>query len=379
MPREERTEEIRRGLTEALQGADYDTLVAMEDTYNQAQMGLPTWLDPDARETMQLLNDDLRTAARTMSPKEARYNVDLFYQTQDIRKRAREQVRSMEEEPEPHKFLEFVYSNANKLERRIYTAMDEYSSGRVVGRWSKLNFGIGPVLAAGFMAGIDITKAPTVGHIWRFCGQDPTVEWLGKVRGEALVKEICGSRGWTTRVVTEEQLIQVANEVNRKLGNLRALAVDPKKDDGIITAKLLAAAVAKRPYSHSMHVLCWKLGDVLFKFHNKPQCFYGGLIAHRWDIEKQRNEAGNFREQAERKLATTDIGHATEAYKWYSEGKLPPSRILLRAERWGVKIFLAHWHAIEYRDHFGREAPKPYALTLEGHDTPIEIPNWPLD
>ena len=32
-----------------------------------------------------------------------------------------------------------------------------------------------------------------------------------------------------------------------------------------------------------------------------------------------------------------------------------------------MKIFLAHWHAEAYRNHYGCEAPKPYPLVHLGH------------
>jgi len=357
---------------------DYDFLSALQDAIYQIQSGVPPE-GAEAQESKQLLDADLRQAARTMSPKEARYNVDLFYQTQGIRKRIREQVRSMDKDipPEPHQMLDNLFTNSGRLERRIFQSMDAYTDGRLAGRWAKSNYGIGPVLAGGLTAHVDITKAPTVGHIWRFAGLDPTVEWLGTVKAENVVKEICGTDGWARRAVTDEELAQVANEVNRKLSNIRSLAED--KETGLITPKSLAAATAKRPYSNNLHVLCWKMGDCFFKFHRQPACFYGHILADRWDLEKQRNEAFMFREQAEKKLETTNLGQNTDAYKAYSQGKLPASRILLRAQRYAVKIFLTHFHYVEYLDHYGVEPPKPYVLTLPGHDTEIKIPNWPMD
>ena len=50
--------------------------------------------------------------------------------------------------------------------------------------------GIGPVIAAGLLANIDIKQAPTVGHIWRFAGLDPTNKWIGKKGAETLIDEI---------------------------------------------------------------------------------------------------------------------------------------------------------------------------------------------
>jgi len=376
-----RVPELQADLIELIRGIDdYYELAAIQDSITQALSGVPT--DSAVPDVFVLLSQDLRDAAATMGPKEARYLMDLYYQCQEIRKRAREQVRSMEKEPEPHKILQFVYSVFSRLEARIHLAMDLYSDSRLVGRWSKLNYGIGPVLAGGLMAHLEIEKAPTVGHIWRFCGLDPTVEWLGTDRGEALVRELVAAGGWSTREVTEDELFCVAAEVNRKAGNLRKLAVD--EELGIVTPQSLAAAVARRPYSHRCHVLCWKLGESFKNFSSHPECFYGELYIQRRDQERVWNEQLRFKDQADRKLygdakhKPTQIGRNTVAYTYYSQGKLPPSRIVLRSERWAVKIFLAHWHYIEYLDHFGKEPPKPYVLTLPGHSRPLPIPHWPM-
>lgn len=61
------------------------------------------------------------------------------------------------------------------------------------------------------------------------------------------------------------------------------------------------------------------------------------------------------------------IGKTTEAYAAYSAGRLPPGHLHARAKRWAVKLFLAHWHAVAYRSHFGVPAPKPYVLSQLEH------------
>lgn len=377
----QQTAKLRRDLSELVDGLDWEELSALQDCFTEVLSGVPPDVDAAIPEIDKVLNQDLITAAATMGPREARYNVDLFYQTQGIRKAAKEQGRSMDKgaQPiEPHLFLDYIHTNAARQERRIFQAMDVYSDQKAVGIWAKLNRGIGPVLAAGLMAHIDITRAPTVGHLWRFAGLDPTVEWLGTERGEEVVKEACGTRGWGSRAVTEDELALVANVVNRRMENIRNLAQD---DAGKITPKSLAAAVAKRPYSANLKTLCWKIGESFKNFHKRDDCFYGHLYALRRDQERQWNLDGRFKEQAELKMSTPKgrPGPNTEAYKWYTDGKLPPSRIILRAQRWAVKIFLSHWQYVEYLDRYGVEPAKPYVLTLPGHDTAIAIPHWPLE
>lgn len=268
-------------------------------------------------ESVSKLTRDLKLAAKTISADEARYLVDAYYTMQGNRIRADNQVRSMsdEDEAQPHATLDWLAGNAGLLERNVKAALDAYSQAHVVGVWSRSIVGIGPVLAAGLLAHIDITKAPTVGHIWRFAGLDPTVSW-GK------------------------------NE--------------------------------KRPWNASLKVLFWKAGESFVKVSGREDDVYGKLYLQRKAYETGRNDSGALAEQAAAKLERFKIGKSTDAFKSYSAGRLPPAHIHARAKRWAVKLFAAHWHAVAYRAHFGENAPKPYVLTQLQHAHEILVPNWPF-
>jgi hypothetical protein len=64
-----------------------------------------------------------------------------------------------------------------RLEKDIAKALGEYAQVSSVGRWMMEQIGIGPVVAAGYLAHIDIEKCPTVGHIWSFSGLNPDQKW----------------------------------------------------------------------------------------------------------------------------------------------------------------------------------------------------------
>lgn len=267
------------------------------------------------------LTKDLKKAAATLTDAEARYMVDYYYQLQADRIRSNNQVRQMVEpkegEPvEPSELLAWLATNTGLLERRIASALDAYTGSRVVGQWARSITGIGPILAAGLMAHIDIKRAPTCGKIWRFAGLDPTVTW-GK--GE------------------------------------------------------------RRPWNARLKTLCWKIGESFVKVSGNESDFYGKLYVARKAQEIERNEAGMFAEQAKASLSIKRYGADTIARKRYEEGKLPDARIHLRAKRYAVKIFLSHYHAVAYRDHFGVPAPKPYVLAHLGHVDEIQVPNYPFD
>lgn len=271
-------------------------------------MGAIQVLDPVLAMTL-----DLKEATKTLEPREVRYLVDSYYQFQEMRKRSDNQVRMMEKEP--HRVLEWVSLNAEKVESGLRAALGAFAKSKEVGRWSLSIHGIGPVIAAGLLAHIDIAKAPTVGHIWRFAGLDPTVTWE---RGE------------------------------------------------------------RRPWNASLKTLCWKIGESFVKVSNSDKDVYGKVYLARKEDEKRRNEAGEYADQATTKLERVRIGKDTEAYKYYSQGKLPPGHIHARAKRYATKLFLAHWHHVAWETTMGTQAPKPYIIEHGGHVDFVAPPNWPM-
>ena len=144
---------------------------------------------------LEALRADLRSSARTMTPKEARFLVDYFYIIQDDRKKSSNQRRAMEDEP--HVLLQWLNTNEKRLEAHIKAALGEYSMSQATGRWAQSIKGIAGVLSAGLLAHIDIEKAPSVGHIWNFAGLNPGVTWAkGEKRPwNAALKVVCWKIG----------------------------------------------------------------------------------------------------------------------------------------------------------------------------------------
>jgi Transposase IS116/IS110/IS902 family len=202
------------------------------------------------------------------------------------------------------------------LENAIKSALDAYSAHDPVGAWARSILGIGPVIAAGLLAHIDIEKAPTAGHIWRYAGLDPTSVW---------------SKG------------------------------------------------TKRPWNASLKVLCYKIGESFVKVHNNERDVYGHIYAERKAFEIARNESGAFADQAAAKLKAFKIGKDTQARTHYEAGRLPPAHIHARARRYAVKLFLAHLQEVMFWHRYGERAPKPYILTKPEHVHYLAPPNAPWD
>jgi hypothetical protein len=260
-------------------------------------------------ESVKRLTRDMANAAASLSVVEVRYLVDAYYQMQQNRIVSGNQIRSLAEAKEPHEVLTWLADQSNTLEGQIRRTLDRWTSEDDVAYWCKQIVGIGPVIAAGLRANIDIEKAPTAGHIWRFAGLDPTSKWLPKT---------------------------------------------------------------KRPWNAGLKTLCWKLGESFVKVMNHEDDQYGKIYISRKAFESAKNEAGEYAEQAKVILATKKIDKATDAYKAYSQGKLPPGHLHSRAKRYAVKIFLSHLHEYWYKQHFKKDPPAPFAIAILGHAHKID-------
>lgn len=199
---------------------------------------LPTAPRVDASSNMhpiQKLTKDLKVAATKLSDDEARFLVDYYYICQEDRKRSTNQVRALDESNEPNAVLGWLAEQSESLEGQIKKALDVYTEAHVMGAWMRQIVGIGPVISAGLLAHIDINKAPTVGHIWRYAGLDPTSKWE---KGE------------------------------------------------------------KRPWNAGLKTLCWKAGQSFMKFSGRADCYYGKIYKERKAYEIARNERGDNKDLA---------------------------------------------------------------------------------
>lgn len=261
---------------------------------------------------IQRLSRDLRTAAKTLSTQEARYLVDSYYTIQDYRIQSANQIRAMGESEEPCSVIQWQFDQMAALENQIKAALDKWSNEQPLGRWARSIPGIGPVLAAGLLAHINIDGRNSVGQLWAFAGLDPTRTW-GK--GE------------------------------------------------------------KRPHNARLKVLCWKIGESFVKVSSNDADIYGKVYQQRKQYEAEKNERSEYAEQAAAMLTKKRFGDDTKAKAFYQAGKLPPGHIHARAKRYAVKLFLAHYFEVAYRLQYGTEPPMPYPIAVLGHKDYIPAPN----
>lgn len=257
------------------------------------------------------LSKDLKIAARTMSVEQARFVVDRYYQVQHERITSGNQIRASSESGEPAALIEYMETQWKFMEGVCKSSLAEFAKARPIGQWLTSIYGIGPVIASGLIAHIDIHKAVTYGHIWSFAGLNPNTKWE---KGE------------------------------------------------------------KRPWNAALKTLCWKAGQSFMKFSNREDCFYGKLYRQRKAEEIERNERGGYADHAAKQLTEKSYKRDTATKQAYQAGRLSAGHIDAIARRWTVKMFLSHtwevWRRVE-----GLPVSAPYPVAHMGHVHVIEPPN----
>ena len=315
-----------------------------------------------------LITKDLKTAAATLTDREARYLVDAYYQSQEDRIRNAHQVRAATTAEEPHDVLQWFQDRSKNIEDSIKGALHVYAKSSPLGRWCLSIHGIGPVVTAGLLAHIEIEKAPTVGHIWRFAGLDPSAEWLGREKAAKLVKEVLGGQ----KTPTAEHMQELVRRGPFKEPTLRRFATN---DNGAITAATLSAALARQPWNAKLKRLCWIIGGLFVRLRNSENDVYGKVYEARKAYEVEKNERGDYAPLATSTLQSKKITDAATR-KTYEAGRLPDGRIDLRARRYPTKLFLSAFHEVAYFLRYNRLPPMPYVLEhIAGHVHYIEPPN----
>jgi hypothetical protein len=243
-----------------------------------------------------------------ISAAEVRYLFRQYDLLQNVRQRAVAQSRYIQS---PR--VDWLGNQSIRLERQLTRILEQFAKSHPVGQWMLGIRGIGPIIAAGFLAYIDIEKAPTAASIWRYAGLDPTLRWDGS----------------------------------------------PYK---------------RKPWNAQLKSLAWKAGANFVRAANSKDCYYGTVYRKRKLYEQARNDAGENEGVAKALAEKYRKNTKVQAYK---DGKLPPAQIEARARRYAVKLFISHLHTVWYRHHFHKEPPAPYPIAHLGHAHYLEPPAIP--
>lgn len=366
---------------------------------------------------------DMREAAKAMTIQEARYMVDSYYQMQQNRIRENNRIKSMEVEPTGA--LKWLSGLCGGAEDTIAGVLGTYAERFPAGRWAMDQYGVGPIIAAGLLAHIDINKCPYASHIHSYAGLIKDLKWYKTKEDKELIKaminEVVGKKGEPTY----EHVCMIGAKIKRKPVNLMGLLeqrsipnkknliamvkgkeekkaaheawfsyVDPMdrltaiadiadmtpeemhkelKQRSKLTRKSLSAILAMRPWNAELKsLLCYKLAGSFIKLKGKEKCFYGRLYSEYKAMEAEANERGEFAELAAKKLKT--VGEDTDAYEAFEKGKLPKGYLENRARRYVAKRFVEHYFVVLYETTYKKKAPQPYVIEHLGHKKYVPPP-----
>jgi hypothetical protein len=302
---------------------------------------MPDTIDPGILTPVARLTRDIREAALTLGDAEARFLVDAYYIIQDDRKRAFAQERALENtqpKPEPNAVIHWLADQSSTLENQIKNALDIYTTAHMMGSWMRSVYGIGPVISAGLLA-----------HIYMG-------DWCAVCHGHS--PEECEVRQNDKKLKLPPHVYEPTFSCPT-VGHIWQYAGIAGEDQKPWEKG------TKRPFNAGLKTLQWKLGQSFMKFSNQPECIYGRHYREQKAKYIAKNEADGYRDRALERAQ--HVGKATEAYKHYSIGKLPPGHIDAMARRWAVKLFLAHLHGQWYQQIHGKPPPLPYPIAILGH------------
>jgi len=209
------------------------------------------------------LDRDMEKASSTLTAIEARYLVDSYYGMQAGRIRANNQIRALTQSGEPHESIAWLSTESRVLEESVKRTLGAYSANHPVGKRMRTVVGVGPVISAGLLAHIDITRAPTAGAIWRYAGLDPTSEWK---KGEKRPVKVCNHKDAVYGKIYQErkEVELIKNEAGAFAD--QAAAKLEKCKIGKTTDAYKAYSIGKLPPAH-IHARAKRVAVKMFLSH----------------------------------------------------------------------------------------------------------------
>ncbi len=233
--------------------------------------------------------------------------VELYYDVQKLRIMHQNKERTESVRDLTNWLNEWLALGEKVLTSKLTQWCKSNISPRVT-KWAFSQIGIGPIMAAGLAAYIDIEKASSISALWKYAGLAPGFD--RPVKGQKL------------------------------------------------------------PYNNRLKTLCWKLGESFVKVSGKDGAFYGQLYLTFKADEISKNESGKYKEAADRELSSKKFKeNATK--KRLLEGKLSDAHLHSKAKRKTEKMFLAHYWT-KGREYMNLPVRQPYAMQILGHDGIIE-------
>lgn len=295
------------------------------------------------------MSRDIRKAAVDLGDYEARWLVDTYYNLQEQRIAFGLRSAKLAETFEPTSTFTYFGDQFATLEGQAKGALLNYAKAHPIGSRLLTVKGIGPVLAAGWVARMKPLPFLKIG------------KGKAEIDGEEVEIED-----------DEENVIEPGKtlaEVCPSVAHFWAYGgVAPGKDRRVKGQKAGWNPAIKRLAFIS--ATCFEklsAGD--------EKAFYRQIYDKRKAYEVAKNEAGDYAEQAANALTVKRFGETTAARKVYEAGRLPPGHIRSRCLRYVGKMFMSHLHEAWWKwETPEKPYPQIYVIQHMGHTDKIEVP-----
>ena len=301
---------------------------------------------------------------------ELKFLIKLYQDNQKTRIGTGNRAGSKERKGETAHLVRFFEDELYTLEKEVAKVIKYYVRNEPTGvaKWLLAHSGIKEMTAASWMVGVDIHRATTPSHIYRYCGMDPNMKWMSQEQAKAWMKEQDTDDPW-------ELLARFAQQYQRRFDTLaRQAQYDGQGNKREVTKQVVAATMVRRPYSVPMKTLAWQTATWMVRTHNNKEPSEYLPYYYMWKEQEERaNERLEFADQAQWYLDNVKIRNkANKAY--YKQGKLPPRHIENRVKRKLVKLFISHFHEHYYALVHGELPARPYVFEHLGHTDEIHPP-----
>jgi hypothetical protein len=260
--------------------------------------------NPDYSETRNVLIDKI-IKTYELNTQDVADVVELYYDCQELRIKHANRERT-EGPGELVSWIAYWLELGEKIVASKLLNWVNSARSPAEAKWAYSQIGIGPIIAAGLAAHIDLAKAKTISSLWKFSGQAPGAD-------------------------------------RRTKGT-------------------------KLSYNARLKVLMWKAGESFVKVSGKEGATYGKFYTQFKSEEIRRNDSGAYKEAAARELSVKKFRNEDSVTrKRLASGKLSDAHLHARAKRRAVKMFLSHYWMVG-REAAGLEVSLPYAQKIMGHD-----------
>ena len=316
----------------------------------------------------------IKEKSTTITKDELKFIVHLFYSAQKDRIAVSNQLFALtngnmtgkeELESASYSIIKWEFENQTIREKELLKILKLVAESDQRGKWLTSIIGIGPTIAANLMAQLDVTKVQYASQFISYCGlSSQSIElggrpWTGKEASRKIVDEIIGD----AKEITATHIIQIAARTKWSVAHIEKDAATYSKDGRITgyTKEAIIKSISKIPYNKELKTLMFKIGESFIKQSNNKKSLYGRLYKEYRADYTRRNEEGEFAERAAKILKEKNYGKSTNAYKAYSQGKLPDAHIIAMARRKTLKIFISHVFECFYVCEYGQSIPPvPY-------------------